>query len=429
MRLTIINQFYVPDISPTAHLAASLAQHRAAAGDDVTVITSRGGYVAQSRSEAASAQAENPSVHRIWTPQLGKKNVLKRCIDYACFYIGTLWKAAWLPKQDIVIALTTPPYIAWAAVLHRIIHPRSRVVLWSMDCYPDAAERLGVIRPQGLLSRWMRWMNKRMFSRLDHLICLDSAMVELLGQYAPSDRAISTTIIPNWENSALFPDEADHPPWSPDDAPDMDGKFVVLYLGNTGYGHEFETMLDAAEQLRDEPVMFLFVGGGRRWDELQESITTRELHNIVLYGYVPKDQTASLMQCADSALITLRDESVGVMSPSKLHSNLAMRLPILYVGPEGSNVDDAIERYDCGVSLRVGDVDGLAAHLRRLRDDEQFRSTCRDKARRAFDETYCDMQTMPQFDTLLESLHHKTQDAVCENVHSARPPAVVAKKS
>ena len=32
------------------------------------------------------------------------------------------------------------------------------------------------------------------------------------------------------------------------------------------------------------------------------------------------------------------------MSPSKLHANLAAGLPVLYVGPEGSNVDEAIKR-------------------------------------------------------------------------------------
>ena len=42
MRLTIVNQYYVPDISPTAQLAASLAEHRAARGDHVTIIAGSG---------------------------------------------------------------------------------------------------------------------------------------------------------------------------------------------------------------------------------------------------------------------------------------------------------------------------------------------------------------------------------------------------
>ena len=43
------------------------------------------------------------------------------------------------------------------------------------------------------------------------------------------------------------------------------------------------------------------------------------------------------------ALITLDERSIGVMSPSKLHANLAAGLPVVYVGPQGSNVDEAIE--------------------------------------------------------------------------------------
>ena len=56
---------------------------------------------------------------------------------------------------------------------------------------------------------------------------------------------------------------------------------------------------------------------------------------------------------------------LGVMSPSKLHSNLAMGLPILYVGPEGGNVDEAIRRFGCGVSLRPGQTQEVADFIAR----------------------------------------------------------------
>ena len=47
MRITIINQFYKPDLSPTAHLAASLVEHRVGKPhrDEVRIISSAGGYV------------------------------------------------------------------------------------------------------------------------------------------------------------------------------------------------------------------------------------------------------------------------------------------------------------------------------------------------------------------------------------------------
>ena len=81
MRLTILNQFYRPDISPTAHLSASLAEHRARSGDEVTVVASRGGYVPASADAAEAERHANPRVYRVWTPRLGKAAVWKRNLD------------------------------------------------------------------------------------------------------------------------------------------------------------------------------------------------------------------------------------------------------------------------------------------------------------------------------------------------------------
>jgi colanic acid biosynthesis glycosyl transferase WcaI len=106
-----------------------------------------------------------------------------------------------------------------------------------------------------------------------------------------------------------------------------------------------------------------------------------------------------VMAGADGALITLDDRSLGLMSPSKLHANLAAGLPVLYVGPAGSNVDDAILAFDCGTSLREGDVDGLLAAVRGLRDDDEARV----RAREAFEQAYSDTAVLPRFDAYLDA--------------------------
>lgn len=417
MRLTIINQFYVPDLSPTAHLAASLAEHRATAGDQVTVVTSRGGYVAAS-ADAAPEKNANPRIDRIWTPRLGKSNVLKRCIDYGVFYALAFWRMLTLPAQDIIISLTTPPYIAWTAVVHKLLHRRCKIVLWNMDCYPEMAERSDKLKPNGVPARLMRAMNRALFRRMDHLVCLDTAMVDLLmPQYGPKDRTLPVTVIPNWEKASFFPPPPPSPPQARDakaQAPppatlapshlSLEGRFVILYLGNLGYGHSFETVVEAAEQLRQEPVTFLFIGGGTRVEYLREKKESLKLDNIILQGYVPKEQTPAVMAAAHGALITLRDVILGVMSPSKLHANLAMGLPVIYVGPETSNVDDAIKRFDCGVSLRHGDSTAFVAYVRALMKDQALHAEQRRKARRAFDEAYNDTRTLAQFDEVIESL-------------------------
>ncbi len=411
MRLTLINQFYAPDLSPTAHLCASLAEHRAACGDRVTVITSRSGYVG---SVSHATQTRGVRVRRVWSTRLGSRTRLSRFIDWLMFYLSAFWRAIRLGRQDAIICLTTPPYIAWAGIAHKLLHGgRTRLILWNMDCYPEAVERTGMLRPISYLARTMRAMNRAIFRRIDHLICLDEAMADLLSVYMPQNNSHASTatisknslalpcsIIPNWEPLDLFSSQL-----IPSPEPTEKNHLTILYLGNAGYGHDFQTMIDAARLLRLDPILFRFVGGGARQSWIQAHKRLHNLTNITLEDYVPKEQTPAIMAQADCALITLEDPMLGVMSPSKLHANLAMGLPIIYVGPQRSNVDEAIERFGCGISLRPGDAQGLADFARKLLHEPQTRAEFRHRARQAFEEAYCDRVALPKFDAVLDRIH------------------------
>lgn len=458
LRVTLVNQFFPPDLSPTAHLAASLAEHLAEHGHQVTVLTGGEGYIDEAGSDddalldAAAIgavpvgaptgmgrdRASRVRVIRLWTPALGKGSINRRLADYVSFLVGATARLVLLPRQDVVISLTTPPFVMIGALTHKWVRRRSRVVLWSMDCYPDAIERLGsradgsaptggappsssiskaglrgLVRPLvslrrgGPMSTVLRAVNRMAFRSLDHVVALDEAMRDLLVDgYGSPDGRPTATVIPNWEAFSDFPPPGDElaPRWDGYDHPELADRFVVLYLGNLGYGHRIETVVEAAATVApEEHVAWLFMGGGARWDQL--GVLAGEVHGeprIVRRPYVPKDQTPAVMAGAGCALILLADEALGVMSPSKLHANLASGLPIVYVGPRGSNVDAAIERYGCGVSLRTGDVEGLVAVVRRLRDDPGWCRQLAVSARQAFEEAYCDRATLPQWDDVVQ---------------------------
>lgn len=429
MRVTLLNQFYAPDISPTAQMAASLARHRAERGDEVTVITGRAGYLEGLGNEDRAARRSTRSpggssgstgsgsaeghavdrrphlaevrVRRVWTPGLGKSTALRRLVGYVSYLVGSTTRVLTMPRQDVVVAMTTPPYVVMVAILHRMVRRRTRVVLWSMDCYPDAAERYGALPAGGAVTRVLRALNRWAYRRLDHVVALDGAMADLLAAYGAGPGRPPVSVIPNWERAELFPPGPAPEPWSGYGDLDVGDRAVVVYLGNTGVGHRFDTVLDAAAELVDE-AMFLFVGGGARWSELEEGAQRRGLDNVVLHGYVPKEETPAVMAGATAALITLDDRSLGVMSPSKLHANLAAGLPVLYVGPEGSNVDEAITSYGCGTSLRNGDVAGLVQAVRSLRAPDHQRSLA-ERSRAAFEAAYVDRQTLPRFDAVLDA--------------------------
>ena len=213
MRVTIVNLFYPPDLAPSGHLSASLAEHRARVGDEVTVICGTGSYLggskdAQRRRRVGRSDASGaPRVIRLWTPSLGKASTARRLGDYVSFLLSAVARLAFLPRQDVVIALTSPPYILLAAVAHRLLHPGTKVILWSHDVYPDAAEAFGTIRPAGLLSRALRAANRWLLLHVDHVVAVDSAMLQrILSRYAAGGD-LAGSVIPTWEPVALFPAE------------------------------------------------------------------------------------------------------------------------------------------------------------------------------------------------------------------------------
>ena len=409
MRVSFVNLFYPPDVAASGSFVASVAEHRASMGDEVTVICGSGAYLGRSPNPSTTAAdaavtSEGPRIIRLWTPGLGKASTGHRLADYLSFLVGAMTRLAVAPRQDVVVALTSPPYTLLAAVVHRVVHPRTRVVYWCHDVYPDAAEEYGTIRAGGIVSRVLRSIQRWLLRKTDHVIALDDAMLRRTLASA-GDGSPSGSVIPNWEPMSLFP-RGQHPAvWDGYEDADLRDRFVVLYLGNLGYGHPTSTMTRAAEDLaKDGDVTFLFVGGGVRYPELAEEVRRRKLDDVVLRGYVPKDTTPSVLAGAGCALISLDDGSRGIMSPCKLHGALASGVPVVYVGPVGTNVDEAIERYTCGFSLRHGDAAGLADAVRRLRDDPELAAELSSNARRAFEDAYCDERTLPLFDGVFEQV-------------------------
>jgi len=242
-------------------------------------------------------------------------------------------------------------------------------------------------------------------------VVLDGAMRDLLErQYFPKAKAgkgLGVTVIPNWERLSFFPasEETPEKAWEGIGRLKLEGKFLVIYLGNMGVGHSFETVVAAAKKLQefDGNVAFLFFGGGKRRKWVEEAKAREKLENIYFQDYLPeKEVTRQAMAAADLALITLRSDMAGVMSPSKLHSNLAMKLPVVYLGPKQSNVDEAIERFGCGVSLRESDVEGLVKFVLENKNDAEKLRRLKETARGAFEAAYCDEKTLPLFEGVLE---------------------------
>jgi hypothetical protein len=118
------------------------------------------------------------------------------------------------------------------------------------------------------------------------------------------------------------------------------GKVLLLYSGAVGHAHDFETFVQGYERhhrVGSARVVLWLNATGARADAFDAALRTRGLPVHRTTG-VPLDRLASLLVTADAHLITLRNEFVGLVVPSKVYACIESRRAILFVGSTSSDV-------------------------------------------------------------------------------------------
>lgn len=153
--------------------------------------------------------------------------------------------------------------------------------------------------------------------------------------------------------------------------PELAGRRVLLYSGNFGVAHEHATLIDGLAQLepdeRDRIGLWLNATGARVAAVAAECERTGM--RCVRTAPVALDRLAAVLLAADVHLITLANGFEGYVLPSKVHAAIASGRPILYLGPEGSDVHRLCAAARTGEHYRrvaAGDAAGCAAALRAL---------------------------------------------------------------
>jgi glycosyltransferase involved in cell wall biosynthesis len=144
-------------------------------------------------------------------------------------------------------------------------------------------------------------------------------------------------------------------------------RFVVIYSGNMGYAHEFDTVLDAAHRLRARvDILFLFIGAGVRRARLEQEARTRGLSNVQFKPYQPREALGQSLTAANAHLVSLLPALEGLMVPSKFYAAAAAGRPILFVGAGDGELAGLIADAGCGFQVQPGAGEALADHISAL---------------------------------------------------------------
>ena len=185
-------------------------------------------------------------------------------------------------------------------------------------------------------------------------------------------------VIPNWaeleqvtpiakENSSLH---------------EFENSFVVMNAGNIGYPNELETVLVAAELLRNDlDIQFIFLGAGAKKKWLKAQIDSRNIVNVQLLPPRARSEQTDFLGMADLGLITLVPSMLGVSVPSRGYNLLAAGKPIVAVLADRSELARLVTEEEVGWVVPPGNGELLAHVIREAKSDQARLRTMSKRAR------------------------------------------------
>jgi colanic acid biosynthesis glycosyl transferase WcaI len=151
----------------------------------------------------------------------------------------------------------------------------------------------------------------------------------------------------------------------------LEDKFVVGYSGNLGRAHEFKTVLDASERLRENPrIIFMFIGGGHLREELVQAVKQRGVdRQFRFFPYQKQEMLSSSLSAADIHWLSLRPELEGLIVPSKFYGIAAAGRPMIAITAPDGEIAQVVAQHECGLVIPPGNADALASALMALSAD------------------------------------------------------------
>ena len=360
LKILLLNQTFYPDVVATAQYLTDLALQLKDRGHDVTVISGRRAYDQSEKEFAGQEEWRGIHIRRVWASRFGKLAKWRRAADFATFLLNCCWQLLWLPRQDVTLALTSPPLISWIGAWFTRLRG-GRFCYWVMDMNPDEAVAAGWLREGSLVARVLESFSRFSLRTASRIVVLDRFMQERVLRKGVSAEQVSIIS-----------------PWSLDEKVRFDGagreafrrkhgfreRFVVMHAGNHSPCHPLDTLIEAAILLRENrDIVFCFQGGGSELAKVRQRAVTEKLPNVICLPYQPVEQLSAALSAADLHAVVMGNPFVGTIHPCKIYNALAVGSPILYLGPAESHVVDILNNAGMQVpqvAVRHGEAQRLA---------------------------------------------------------------------
>lgn len=404
--LGVFTQFFPPDYAPTGQLIDEITQQLSQQDIQVSVFSGQPGYAfSTQRGAPLKEDRHQVRVKRSRTAQLWPKQIRGKAINGLLFFLRAglhLLRSA--RKYDVILLTTAPPFLPVLGYLASLILGKSYICL-VYDLYPDIAVELNVVKHNHVLAKAWRLVNYYVWKNASGIIVLSGAMKRRVIRQCPRVRG-KISVIHSWADPKQIVPIPKTKNWFAWKYQLVD-IFTVIYSGNMGRCHDMDTLLEAMILLKDEPIRFVFIGGGAKRPDVMAQVQDRGLKNSQFLPYQDKEVLPYSLTAGNVSLVSVSPGMQDLVAPSKVYSALSSGRPIVAVCPKSSYLNDLIADANCGITIENGDGKGLADFILYLQKDHVTAKVMGDNAHRYLKEHFTPQKISEEYFAVVnQSLHN-----------------------
>lgn len=357
MNILIISQYFWPETFRINDLAEGLVER----GHTVTVLTGKPNYPHGKFYHGYRFLTKNREfygdVNVIRVPLIprGQNNKIQLAFNYLSFaFFASLIGVFRCKKPDVIFVFEPSPITVGIPAIFFKKLKKVPILFWVQDLWPDSIVAVDAVRSKKILFGLNKLVNF-IYQRCDYILTTSKSFFDSIKKFNISEDKLR--FFPQTAESFYQPVDVPHP----EKNQLLPRGFRIIFSGNIGAAQDIETILAAAELLKNtSEIKWIFLGDGSKRVWLQEEISKRNLGKTVYWlGQHPAETMPEFFSCADALLVTLKKDPIFSLTiPGKVQSYLACAKPIIAsLDGEGKHV---VEEAGAGFATESGDPAALA---------------------------------------------------------------------
>lgn len=376
MHILFLTDNFPPEVNAPANRTFEHCREWVRAGHQVSVITCAPNFPkglvfdGYKNKFWQTETMDGIQVIRVWSFISANKGVLRRTLDYVSYMFSAILAAPFIKRPDLVVA-TSPQFFTAIAGYVVGFYRRIPFVFELRDLWPVSIQAVGAMKDGSYAVHLLGKVEMFLYHQATRIISVTHSFATIL-----IDRGVDggkIDVITNGVDLSQF-----HP--RPGDVKlveryGLEGKFVAGYIGTHGMAHALETVLEAADKIRNrddgDDFRFIFLGHGARKQALVDRAREMQLDNVIFVDTVPRAKVSRFWSLLDASIIHLKKEPIfTTVIPSKLFECIAMGIPVLH-GVEGESAK-IVEKNQVGLTFEPENGMELVERLVKLKNDESL---------------------------------------------------------